>query len=83
MNYLDLAQPWLEWETDLREEDQYYCYVEGQDDALTLETPQEPDDYFYMMGWNDTLKKISTGEIKPKVINRHHTDEKFYTDEEF
>lgn len=67
MNYLDLEQSWLEWETDLREEDQYHCYIDGQNDALTLEIPQEPDNYCYMQGWQDTKDKLAAGD--PQVCN--------------
>ncbi len=65
MNYLDLAKPWLEWESELIAEDQHNCYINGQNDALTGEKPQEPDNQSYMMGWEETMKKIATGEIKP------------------
>jgi hypothetical protein len=69
MNYEQLAQPWLEWEAELRAEDEYNCYIDGQNDALTLFKPQEPLNHCYMMGWEETMKKITTGEIKPELIN--------------
>jgi hypothetical protein len=74
MNYLDLAQPWLEWEAELMAEDQYDCYINGQNDALTLTKPQEPDNSSYMEGWEETMKKITTGEIKPELINSNNTE---------
>ena len=77
MNYLDLEQPWLEWEADLIAEEQYHCYLEGQNDALNMKKPQDPDNSCYMMGWSETMKKISTGQIKPSVNNHqnHHLEE--------
>ncbi|MEA5511787.1 hypothetical protein VB715_18605 [Crocosphaera sp. UHCC 0190] len=81
MTYLDLAQPWLELEAELIAEDQHNCYINGQNDALTLFKPQEPHNESYMMGWEETMKKITTGEIKPELIN---SNESIYTsDEEF
>ncbi len=74
MNYLDLAQPWLEWEAELIAEDQYNCYIDGQNDALNMKKPQEPDNDSYMNGWEETMKKISTGEIKP-LVNNHQSHE--------
>jgi hypothetical protein len=74
MNYLDLAQPWLEWESELMAEDQYDCYINGQNDALTLTKPQEPDNSSYMEGWEEMMKKIATGEIKPELINSNDTE---------
>ena len=62
MNYLDLAQPWLEWESKLIAEDQQNCYINGQNEALTLTKPQEPDNQSYMMGWEETIKRCDPGE---------------------
>ncbi len=74
MNYSDLAQPWLEWEAELMAEDQHNCYINGQNDALNLLKPQEPDNESYMMGWEETMKKIANGEKKTEVINSNDSE---------
>ena len=81
MNYLDLAQPWLEWESELIAEDQHNCYINGQNDALTGEKPQEPDNQSYMVGWEETMKKIATGEIKAELLDSNYPEST--ADEEF
>ncbi len=81
MNYLDLAQPWLEWEAELMAEDQHNCYINGQNDALTGEKPQEPDNQFYMMGWSETIKKIATGQFFPELLDSNYPEST--ADEEF
>lgn len=81
MNYSDLAQPWLEWEAEIIAEDEHNCYINGQNDALTLTKPQQPDNQSYMMGWNETIKKIATGQIKPELLDSNYPEST--ADEEF
>ncbi len=81
MNYLDLAQPWLEWESKLIAEEQHNCYINGQNDALTGQKPQEPDNQSYMMGWEETSKKIAKGQIQLEVIDSNYSENT--ADEEF
>ncbi|MDJ0583278.1 hypothetical protein [Crocosphaera sp.] len=81
MNYLNLAQPWLEWESELIAEDQHNCYINGQNDALSLTKPEEPNNQCYMMGWEETMKKIATGEIKPELLDSNYPEST--ADEEF
>ncbi len=43
--------------------DARFWFVEGECDALAMKDPQHPEEYYYMMGWNDAKYRLSTGEI--------------------
>ena len=45
-----------------RDEDALFARIEGENDALILETPNSDDDD-YLMGWQDTKTKIANGEL--------------------
>lgn len=37
-------------------------FIDGQNDALALLSPQSQD-YYYMMGWHDTKRKLANGKL--------------------
>lgn len=68
MNYSQLSR---------RDEDALFARIEGENDALILETPISDDDY-YLTGWHDTKTRIANGELD-KVNVRHPTTYKVET----
>ncbi len=45
-----------------RDEDALFARIEGENDALTLKTPNSDDDY-YLTGWHNTKTRIVNGEL--------------------
>ncbi len=45
-----------------RDEDALFARIEGENDALTLETPNS-DDHYYLTGWHNTKTRIVNGEL--------------------
>ena len=45
-----------------RDEDAIFAHINGENDALTLETPNSDDDY-YLTGWHNTKTRIVNGEL--------------------
>jgi hypothetical protein len=50
------------WRSPDADEDAYFLYNCGQEDALALEKPTS-DDYYYLVGWHDTKRKLASGEL--------------------
>lgn len=64
MNYSQLSR---------RDEDALFEYINGENDALTLETPAS-DDYYYLSGWYETKAKLARGELTIEVNKSNLTD---------
>ena len=45
-----------------RDEDALFEFINGQNDALKLNSPQS-EDYYYLQGWDDTKRKLARGEL--------------------
>lgn len=60
-----------------RDEDALFARIDGENDALILETPNS-DDYYYLTGWHDTKNRIANGELN-KVKERHLATSKVET----
>ena len=45
-----------------RDEDALFEFINGQNDALNLKSPQSKD-YYYLQGWHDTKRKLARGEL--------------------
>jgi hypothetical protein len=58
MDYLQLSS---------RDEDALFEYINGENDALTLETPAS-DDYYYLSGWHETKAKLARGELTVAIV---------------
>jgi hypothetical protein len=43
-----------------RDEDALFEFINGQNDALNLKSPQS-DSYYYLQGWYDTKRKLARG----------------------
>ncbi len=44
-----------------RDEDALFEFINGQNDALNLNSPQS-EDYYYLLRWHDTKRKLARGE---------------------
>lgn len=45
------------------EADARFWFIEGECDAVAMKTPQQPNNYYYMMGFNDAKYELSLGRI--------------------
>lgn len=45
-----------------RDEDALNQFIDGQNDAIDLLTPQSQD-YYYLLGWQDAKRKLASGEL--------------------
>lgn len=48
------------------DEDALFDYINGENDALILETPTSTD-YYYLKGWYDTKAKLARGELTEQL----------------
>jgi hypothetical protein len=46
-----------------QDEDAQFSFINGQNGALDLLSPQEPNDDYYMMGWRDTKRQLASGQL--------------------
>jgi hypothetical protein len=71
MTYTDLD--W--WRSEQADEDALLNYIDGENDALTLDKPTS-NDYYYLMGWHDTKEKLARGELtielEKEQVNPHY-----------
>ena len=54
-----MTHPQLNLQAD---EDALFDYIDGENDALTLEQPAS-NNYYYLLGWHDTKDKLARGEL--------------------
>ena len=45
-----------------QDKDALFEYINGENDALILDSPTSTD-YYYLMGWYDTKAKLARGEL--------------------
>jgi hypothetical protein len=45
------------------DEQAYLQFIDGQNDALALASPQEPNNPYYMMGWHDAKRRLARGKL--------------------
>jgi hypothetical protein len=57
MTHLQLTQQY---------EDALFEYINGENDALVLETPAL-NNYYYLMGWHETKARLDRGEIIAQI----------------
>ncbi|WP_319422166.1 hypothetical protein [Pleurocapsa sp. FMAR1] len=67
MNYSQLSS---------RDEDALFEYINGENDALTLETPAS-DNCYYLSGWHETKAKLASGELTNEMTKRDLGEEKY------
>ena len=46
-----------------QDEDAQFFFINGQNGAKELVSPQEPNNDSYMMGWQDTKQQLATGQL--------------------
>lgn len=67
MNYSQLSS---------RDKDALFEYINGENDALNLETPAS-DDFYYLSGWHETKAKLARGELTIEMTERDLGEEKY------
>jgi L-lactate utilization protein LutC len=50
------------WRSNETDDDADFLYNCGEEDALSLISPQQQD-YYYLQGWQDTKRKLASGEL--------------------
>ena len=45
-----------------RDEDALFAFINGQNDALSMLSPQDSNDPCYMDGWRDAKRRLAKGE---------------------
>ncbi len=44
------------------DEQAYLEFIDGQNDAISLLSPQS-DSYYYLQGWHDAKRRLASGEL--------------------
>lgn len=65
MDYLNLSS---------QDTDALYSFIDGENDALILDTPAS-EDYYYLMGWEDIKYRIAQGELQFQLIENNENEE--------
>ncbi|MGV2831987.1 hypothetical protein [Myxosarcina sp. GI1(2024)] len=73
MDYLQLSS---------RDEVALFEYINGENDALSLETPAS-DDYYYLSGWYETKAKLASGELTIEVNKSNLTNKNKWNEDIF
>ena len=66
MDYLNLSS---------QDTDALDSLIDGENDALILDTPAS-EDYYYLMGWHDVKYRIDRGELQFQLVENKVKEEK-------